>query len=134
MDDDDVDRWTRIIEAAWRAFDRAVAAAEGVTLTTGPRGGGRSLDRMVDHVIEAETGYLTVLGAKAQKVGDPAGRASQLQREVLAALRARAAGREPANPSRTKKRWTPRYFIRRATWHVLDHTWEIEDRAGLATG
>ncbi|CAN5828742.1 hypothetical protein BH20CHL8_BH20CHL8_11020 [soil metagenome] len=25
--------------------------------------------------------------------------------------------------------WTPRYFVRRAAWHVLDHAWEIEDRA-----
>ena len=21
-----------------------------------------------------------------------------------------------------------RYFVRRSAWHVLDHTWEIEDR------
>ena len=25
-------------------------------------------------------------------------------------------------------RWTPRYFVRRAAWHVLDHAWELEDR------
>ena len=25
--------------------------------------------------------------------------------------------------------WLPRYFVRRAAWHVLDHAWEIEDRA-----
>ncbi len=24
----------------------------------------------------------------------------------------------------------PRYFVRRVSWHVLDHAWEIEDRAG----
>ena len=24
----------------------------------------------------------------------------------------------------------PRYFVRRAAWHVLDHAWELEDRAG----
>jgi hypothetical protein len=24
--------------------------------------------------------------------------------------------------------WSPRYFARRAAWHVLDHAWEIEDR------
>jgi hypothetical protein len=25
-------------------------------------------------------------------------------------------------------RWPPRYVVRRAAWHVLDHAWEIEDR------
>ena len=24
--------------------------------------------------------------------------------------------------------WKPRYFVRRVVWHILDHTWEIEDR------
>ena len=28
------------------------------------------------------------------------------------------------------KRWSPRYFVRREAWHVLDHIWEIEDRLG----
>ena len=26
--------------------------------------------------------------------------------------------------------WPPRYAARRLIWHVLDHAWEIEDRAG----
>ncbi len=25
--------------------------------------------------------------------------------------------------------WPPRYFIRRAAWHVLDHAWELEDKS-----
>jgi hypothetical protein len=25
--------------------------------------------------------------------------------------------------------WPPRYASRRLIWHVLDHAWEIEDRA-----
>jgi hypothetical protein len=27
------------------------------------------------------------------------------------------------------KGWPVRYVIRRVVWHVLDHTWEIEDRS-----
>ena len=27
-------------------------------------------------------------------------------------------------------KWTARYFLRRAAWHVLDHVWEIEDKSG----
>jgi hypothetical protein len=34
----------------------------------------------------------------------------------------------PAGP-RGGKRWSARYFVRRAAWHVLDHAWEIEDRS-----
>lgn len=30
---------------------------------------------------------------------------------------------------RTTPPWPPRYFVRRSAWHVLDHAWEIEDRA-----
>ena len=29
---------------------------------------------------------------------------------------------------RVAKPWSPRYAVRRAAWHVLDHAWEIEDR------
>jgi hypothetical protein len=28
-------------------------------------------------------------------------------------------------------RWSARYFVRRVTWHVMAHVWEIERRAAL---
>lgn len=34
----------------------------------------------------------------------------------------------PERGPRGGKLWTPRYFVRRLAWHVLDHAWEIEDR------
>ena len=38
-------------------------------------------------------------------------------------------GRTFVNPGpRGGSIWTPRYYVRRSTWHTLDHTWEIEDR------
>lgn len=37
----ELDRHMRILEACWRAFDAAAAAAKGATLATGPRGGTR---------------------------------------------------------------------------------------------
>src|SRR5256885_4158060 len=61
--------------------------------------------------------------------GDGARRVADLRLAIVAALRARALGLPFAEPSRTKKLWTPRFFVRRAAWHVLDHAWEIEDRA-----
>jgi len=27
------------------------------------------------------------------------------------------------------KKWTVRYAARRIAWHVLDHAWEMQDRA-----
>jgi hypothetical protein len=31
------------------------------------------------------------------------------------------------NGDRTKTKWSLRYFIRQATWHLLDSAWEMED-------
>jgi hypothetical protein len=117
-------RLTTILEASWRAFDRTAKEARGVTLTKGPRGGGRDLPKMVAHVAEAEESYLVGLGSR--RPADP----GELRRMILAALAARARNEEVADPNKVTKRWSPRYFVRRAVWHTLDHAWEIEDRSG----
>jgi len=128
-DRDDVDepelrRLVTILRASWRAFDRAVDAAEGVELATGPRGGGRSLEKIVAHVVDSEGGYLARIGARA-----PTGDLGTERAAVIDALE--RAVREGVPPApRGGKRWTPRYFVRRSAWHVLDHAWEIEDRIG----
>jgi len=121
---------TGVLEACWTALDRAVKAARGLELRKGPRGGGRDLDKITEHVLGAEQGYIVQLGARPPKdaSGNPA-RARELHAAIIAALQARARGVPVADPSRAKKPWTPRYFARRAAWHVLDHVWEIEDRA-----
>jgi len=51
-----------------------------------------------------------------------------MRHHVVAALTACARGDELPDPRNTKNPWTPRYFVRRTAWHVLDHAWEIEDR------
>ena len=130
IDDPGVRRLSRILEAVWAEFDRVAAGAAGVMLRTGPRGGGRDLHKMVEHVIGAEEAYLNALGARAPKAGpDLAVRWSELRPVELVAIAARARGEAPPNPSQTKKLWPPSYFVRRAAWHALDHLWEIEDRA-----
>ena len=125
----DLERLTRILRASWETFDAAARAANGVTLTVGPRGGGRSLDKIVAHAREADEAYLGALGAKL----DPAARAAPspepLRTALLEALSARVEGRPQAIPRNTKAPWSPRYFVRRAAWHALDHAWELEDRA-----
>ena len=126
----EVERLVRILSACWGALDRAAKNARGLELRKGPRGGGRELDKIVEHVAGAEEMYITKLGARAPKAaGDRPTRPSGARDAILAALRATALGLPVAEPSRVKSLWTPRYFVRRAAWHVLDHVWEIEDRA-----
>ena len=118
-----------ILEACWAAFDAAVEAARGKELCKGPRGGGREVAGIVEHVVGAEASYLSSLGGKAPKdSGDPEEMLDLQRRAVLDTLAASARGEiDPVGP-RGGARWSPRYFVRRAAWHVLDHVWEIEDR------
>jgi hypothetical protein len=130
IDAPELERRVGLLQASWRAFDRAVRAATGAELAKGPRGGGRELEGIERHVVEAEAGYLRALGARY--AGDDALRASDagaVRQAVLDALAAAPrSGPAPRGP-RGGKRWTVRFFIRRAAWHLLDHAWEIEDRA-----
>ena len=132
LDDAELQRLTAILQASWRAFDRAAERADGIELTKGPRGGGRDLDKIVGHVSEAEAAYVLQVGSRPPKGdhGSPELMAA-IRTAGVAALAERAHGEEPENASNVKHRWLPRYFVRRSAWHVLDHLWEIEDRAGL---
>ena len=127
IEDRELRRLQAILRAAWRTFDTAAAAAEGVELTKGPRGGGRALEQIVDHVLGADEAYVRSLGAKIAdgEVDDRVRRVRDGARDALD--RTVREGVEPVGP-RGGKRWVPRYFVRRSAWHVLDHAWEIEDR------
>ncbi len=124
VDAAELERMRTLLHAAWRAFDRAVQATRGKSLRTGPRGGGRDLEKMVAHNSGAEQAYLTALGGKAKSGASDA----QLRLAMLEALAASVRGEIPALGPRDGRRWTPRYFVRRAAWHALDHAWELEDR------
>lgn len=130
VDDTELKRLEAILMACWRTFDAAASAAKGRLLRTGPRGGGRTLAKIVDHVREAEEAYIGRLGWWAHS-GKPYSKyraMAQVREAALAAIRASAAGEIPAIGPRGGTRWSPRYFVRRAAWHVLDHAWEVEDR------
>jgi hypothetical protein len=124
----DLKRFEKILGAGWRAFDEAVKSAGGKTLTTGPRGGGRSLEAIVAHVVGADAGYLSAVGWKAPKAADPAEQLTGTREAILAALKASATGEIPSKGPRGGHRWTARYFVRRVAWHVMAHVWEIERR------
>ena len=121
----DLKRLIALLRAAWAEFDAVAAKAHGVSLRLGQRGGGRQVPKMVEHVREAEAAYVAQLGSKV------AGSASmdELRDAFVAALMARAAGDEPSHPNKVRKRWEPRYAVRRSAWHALDHAWEIQDRS-----
>jgi hypothetical protein len=121
------ERLEKILKASWRAFDRATEAAVGRALRKGPRGGGRSLEKIVEHVIGAEgDGYLRSIGGRVPKGPEDEWIARE-RAAVLEALGTVARDGVPPGP-RGGKRWSARYFVRRSAWHVLDHAWEIEDR------
>ena len=120
----ELNRLINLLEASWATFDAAVRKAEGTTLTLGPRGGGRQVPKMIEHVREAESAYVHQIGTKASGQS-----MSELRRSFVEALRLLAAGEDLPTPNKVKKPWTPRYAVRRSAWHALDHAWEIEDRS-----
>jgi hypothetical protein len=130
MDPAELQRALGILEACWRAFDAAVESAGGRELRRGPRGGGRQLEAIVRHVLEAEGAYLNQLGYKYRReaTGELREERERLRQAAREGLGAAARGELPRRGPRGGLRWTPRYFVRRSAWHVLDHAWEIEDR------
>lgn len=123
-------RLQTILKACWRAFDVAVKSAKGKELRKGPRGGGRELDGVIQHVLGSDGSYLSSLGWKAaqDETADLIGELKRTRKAILEGLRAAAHGEIAARGPRGGIRWMPRYFVRRSAWHVLDHAWEIEDR------
>jgi hypothetical protein len=111
-------RLASLVAACWTVFDRNVAGAP-LELRKGPRGGGRNRDKIVEHVLGAEVAYVRRLGLRHRQpsVGDTAAIADH-RTAILDALQ-----------SATEARWPPRYTARRMAWHVMDHAWEIEDKA-----
>jgi hypothetical protein len=136
LDAAELQRLKALLAAYWQAFDAARNAALGRELRKGPRGGGRELEAIVEHVLGAERGYLSQLGWKLGKdqAPDQDGELRRVRAAILEALPAAARGDLPARGPRGGLRWPPRYFVRRAGWHVVDHLWEIEDRLEALEG
>ena len=130
----ELERLCTILEASWATLDRAAVDAKGVALRTGPRGGGRSLEAIVAHVLGAESSYLGRLAAPKPAVNpeDLYASAAGIREATIVALRRAVTEGLPASGPRGGKIWLPRYFVRRDAWHVLDHAWEIQDRSGRA--
>ena len=120
----EVERMCSLVEATWKVFDGVVKKAPA-SLRKGPRGGGRDRDKIVEHVLGAETGYGSsfALKLKQPEVGD-ARAIKALREEWIEAFRAGADGKPRREGGRSA-----RYMARRIAWHTMDHAWEIEDRS-----
>ena len=127
---DQLHDFEKILRACWRALDASVETAAGQALRTGPRGGGRQVEGILQHLHESDAGYLNAVGWKLQ--GDKAKaldhQLEHIRQAIVTALASSARGEIPAKGPRGGLRWTARYFVRRVAWHTLDHAWEIEDR------
>lgn len=131
IDARELTRLRKQLEASWAAFDRAAEHALGKRLASGPRGGGRTLAKIVGHVVGAEGSYARKIAGKPPDVDERRARAAapEVRAVVLEALARAVSDGLPESGPRGGKLWTPRFFVRRAAWHVLDHAWEIEDRS-----
>jgi hypothetical protein len=126
----EIQRFQTVLRACWGAFDQAVIQSQGRELRKGPRGGGRDLKKILEHILSADKAYLRRIGWDYEKAEeeDVGVQLERIRREILDGLNAAARGELPKRGPRGGKRWKPRFFVRRVAWHVLDHAWEIEDR------
>ncbi len=118
------ERICALLNASWKKFDAVVSKAPQ-ELRKGPRGGGRDRDKIADHIIDAESGYIPKLGLKLKTPRrDDKGAVKAWRKAILDEIQ-ESAGK----PQTGERRWPPRYVARRMAWHLLDHAWEIEDRS-----
>jgi hypothetical protein len=117
-------RQVGLVTAAWATFDE-IAAASPAELRKGPRGGGRDRDKLIDHVIGAETAYARKLGVKPKQPAIDDIAAIEELREAITAVVGAPSDGSPVVPNG----WTTPYAARRIAWHVLEHAWEMQDRA-----
>jgi hypothetical protein len=117
------DRQVRLLRAAWAEFDETVNRVSA-DLQPGVRGGGRSRDQIVRHILANEGGdFSRRVNAKSEfeDLLSPAGLAHHRDRYVKAMRAWYAEGKPLGN-------WTIPYLLRHTAYHVLDHTWEMQDR------
>jgi hypothetical protein len=121
---DVLDRRLALLEGAWRFFDE-VAERVSPEMRRGPRGGGRSRDEIIAHVFGNERVQFSKRVGVATPPGvmlTPDGLRTHRE-QFLAGLR-----QYNAEDRRIGRTWTLQYLLRHTAFHVLDHTWEMEDK------
>lgn len=122
--------WREILLASWKTLDETLFDAADRELKKGPRGGGRDQNKIVKHLLEADQNYLRRLAWKhpLHPADNNRKALKDIHESILAALESAREGNIPNKGPRGGLIWSPRFFIRRVTWHLLDHIWEIQDR------
>jgi len=130
MDQDEYHISKEILSACWKVFDKAVEDATGKELKKGPRGGGRDLDKIIEHILAADHQYLKRMASKHKRESNTpvTEEICRMRQGVLGALEVAERGELPEKGPRGGLIWPPRFFVRRVAWHILDHAWELEDR------
>ena len=119
----DLDRRLDLLRACWAYFDD-VGARVPAELRPQPRGGGRSRDTIIRHVIVNEPEQFSrKVGVRTAPdlVLTPDGLAAH-RKGYLEAIRAYNA------EGRSARTWPVQFLVRRTAHHVMDHAWELEDR------
>jgi hypothetical protein len=120
----ELERRLDLLQACWAEFD-AVSTRVSADLLPGPRSAGRSLDQIIRHVYANEPEQFSrkvEVRTPREVVLTPDGRRDH-RLAYLAAIRSYNAERRPA------RTWPIQFLIRRTAHHVMDHAWELEDRA-----
>jgi hypothetical protein len=117
------DRQVRLLRSVWTEFDET-AARVSADLRPGARGGGRSRDQIVRHVLANEGGDFSKrvkAQSELEELLTPGGLAHHRDRFVEAMRAWYAEGKPLGN-------WTIPYLLRHTAYHALDHAWEMQDR------
>lgn len=126
VDEPTFERRLALLRACWAEFDD-VAARVSEELRPGVRGGGRSRDAIVRHVLVVEGSDFSARVKAETDFEDPATRTAALRKahreRFVKAMREWRGENKPIG-----RTWTLSYLLRHAAYHVLDHTWEMDDR------
>lgn len=115
-----LDRSIALLRACWESFD-ATAARVSPELRKGPRGGGRDRDQVVGHVLRVERlDFAKRVGLRLPEDAPPA---TDHRDDFVAAMRAYNAGE-----GKRMRSWNLPFLLRHTAFHVMDHTWELEDK------
>ncbi len=126
MSEAELERGITILRACWSFFD-SVGARVSAEMRRGPRGGGRSRDEIIRHVMRVESlDFAKQVGLVVPDDGAVLmpQRRQRYREEYVAGMRAYNAG----EVTRRMRSWTLPFLIRHSAFHTLDHAWEMEDK------
>ena len=119
----ELERRLDLLRAGWAYFDD-VAARVSAELRPGPRSAGRNRTQIIRHVILNEPDQFSRKVEVRTPLDDVLNRdgLAKHRQDYLDAIRAYNVEGKPA------RSWPIQFLIRRTAQHVMDHSWEMEDR------